>query len=383
LRFWKPDKGAFMADMFVNSDAKQSGRQWGTRLGIEALVPPASDGAVIAEPTGHPQRRMERLWACVCAALFSAACGSTSAPTATTSRLASDYTNEILEIMQNNSINRAKINWTDFRDQVIQRAQGAQTIPDLYPAISVALGLLDDHHSFYLTASGTYVQNPTVKQCPPAPLASPAIPVDIGYVRIPGFSSTRPGADVEFADSIENQIRSRDTLGLAGWIVDVRGNTGGNMWPMIAGIGPILGEGVVGYFVPPLGVPSTAWEYRNGGAFAGAGVVIRTSMPYTLITPTPKVAVLTDYAVASSGEAVVVAFRARPNTRSFGSATCGLSTSNQTFGMSDRASLFLTVAVMADRTLTLYGQSLVPDETVSGDAEVVQRAIAWLRSSAL
>jgi len=34
---------------------------------------------------------------------------------------------------------------------------------------------------------------------------------------------------------------------------------------------------------------------------------------------------------------------------------------------------------MADRTRTPYGDSIVPDETVPGDAEVVQRAIAWLR----
>jgi hypothetical protein len=37
---------------------------------------------------------------------------------------------------------------------------------------------------------------------------------------------------------------------------------------------------------------------------------------------------------------------------------------------------------MADRERTLYGDSIVPDESVSGDAEVVQRAIAWLRSGA-
>lgn len=303
--------------------------------------------------------------------------------TATTSRLARDYTNEILEILQDNSVNRATINWTDFRDQVIQRANGAQRISDLHPAISVALGLLGDHHSYYLAASGAYVPNPTGMSCSPTSAAPPAIPVDIGYIRIPGFSDATPGADVAFAESIQDQLRSRDRPGLAGWVVDVRGNTGGNMWPMIAGIGPVLGEGIAGYFVPPPAAPSTAWGYRNGGSFSGASVVIQMSTPYTLITQAPRVAVLTDDAVASSGEAVVVAFRARPNTRSFGSATCGVSTANRRFDLSDGASLLLTVSVMADRTLSLYGQSVVPDETVSGDAEVVQRAIFWLRSGAL
>jgi len=35
------------------------------------------------------------------------------------------------------------------------------------------------------------------------------------------------------------------------------------------------------------------------------------------------VAVLSDNGIASSGEATLIAFRQRPNTRSFGDATCG------------------------------------------------------------
>ena len=30
---------------------------------------------------------------------------------------------------------------------------------------------------------------------------------------------------------------------------DLRGNIGGNMWPMIAGVGPILGDGIIGWIV--------------------------------------------------------------------------------------------------------------------------------------
>jgi C-terminal processing protease CtpA/Prc len=104
------------------------------------------------------------------------------------------------------------------------------------------------------------------------------------------------------------------------------------------------------------------------------------SSAYVLARASPRVAVLTDGLVASSGEAVAISFRARPNARSFGAATCGLSTANQTYRLSDGGMLYLTVAVMADRTRTPYGDSIAPDEMVSGDAEVVQRAIAWLRA---
>jgi hypothetical protein len=322
------------------------------------------------------------------AAVGFAACSGTpsTAPSATTpaltqlpnaSRLASDYANELVNIMQNNSINRDRINWTDFRGQVFARAQGAQTIVDLYPAISLALGLLDDHHSFYQAASGS-LGNPRSPRCSAPVAVTPPVPADIGYVRIGAFGGSVAGADRAFADDVQQQIRSHDASGLAGWIVDVRGNGGGNMWPMVAGVGSVLGEGIDGYFVPPSGA-SIPWSYQGGAAISGTSEVVRTSTPYVLMARGPRVAVLTDVLVASSGEAVVVSFRGRPNTRSFGGATCGLSTANSGFRLSDSATLQLTTAVMADRSGAPYGVPIVPDETVAGDAEVVLRAIAWLR----
>jgi C-terminal processing protease CtpA/Prc len=206
------------------------------------------------------------------------------------------------------------------------------------------------------------------------------VPPDVGYVRIAAFSSAAPGADRAFADGIQDQIRGADRANLSGWIVDVRGNGGGNMWPMVAGVAPVLGEGIAGYFMPPVGSP-TDWSVRGSAALNGSSEIVRTSSPYTLLMPgLPRVAVLTDNLVASSGEAVVVSFRARPNTRSFGSMTCGVSTANSGFRLSDGSTLQLTVALMADRTRTAYGVQIVPDETVDGIGDaVVQRAIAWLR----
>src|SRR5262249_43278468 len=95
------------------------------------------------EPDRMKANRL-RLPAClVGATVTAAACGgaSATAPTATASplaqvpgasRVASDYVNELVNTMQQNSINRGRIDWADFRSQVFQRASGAQTIVDLY-----------------------------------------------------------------------------------------------------------------------------------------------------------------------------------------------------------------------------------------------------------
>ncbi len=112
---------------------------------------------------------------------------------------------------------------------------------------------------------------------------------------------------------------------------------------------------------------------------SGTSEIVRVSTPYMLLTRASRVAVLIDALVASSGEAVAVSFRSRPDTRSFGAATCGLSTVNSGFRLSDGATLQLTTALMADRNRTTYGVPIAPDEVVPGDGEVVLRAIAWLR----
>src|SRR5690606_8339193 len=146
-----------------------------------------------------------------------------------------------------------------------------------------------------------------------------------------------------------------------GWIVDVRGNTGGNMWPMIAGVGPLLGQGLVGHFIDPEGAQQ-AWSYEGGEARLDGVPIARAPSPYELAGPLPRIAVLTDTRVASSGEAVVIAFRGRENARSFGSPTCGLSTANRRFALSHGASINLTVSTMADRIKREYGDAVQPDE---------------------
>jgi len=288
------------------------------------------------------------------------------------------YLSELVTLMETNSINRSRINWSDFREQVLARAQNAQSIAEAYPAISLALGLLDDHHSFYTTPSGSGIGNPSGLRCLAPAVANPVAPADIGYVRVASFGGSDAAAIRTFADSVQDQIRGADRSDLVGWIVDLRGNTGGNMWPMLAGVGPVLGSGVAGYFFSPAN-SSSAWTYANGTAAVNGAAQASVSNAYAVTRPSPRVAVLTDGLVASSGEAIAIAFRARPNTRSFGAATCGLSTANGSFRLSDGAMLFLTTAQMADRSGMAYGSSIAPDESLSGDAAVVDRAVAWLR----
>src|SRR5690606_13717711 len=98
---------------------------------------------------------------------------------------------------------------------------------------------------------------------------------------------------------------------------------GGNMWPMLAGLAPLLGDGVVGAFAPPAETP-TRWWIDGGNAGSGERLQAASHYAVEIAGPTPIVAVLTGPRTASSGEAVAVAFRGHPGARSFGEPTHGV-----------------------------------------------------------
>ncbi|MGZ5191759.1 MAG: S41 family peptidase [Flavisolibacter sp.] len=57
-------------------------------------------------------------------------------------------------------------------------------------------------------------------------------------------STTDQFVCTRFADSIQSLIQTFDRRGISKWIIDLRKNTGGNCWPMLTGVGPLLGNGV-------------------------------------------------------------------------------------------------------------------------------------------
>lgn len=287
-----------------------------------------------------------------------------------------NFLTEVVDIMENNSVNRNQIDWPVFRSSVFAIASGAQSIEEAYPALREALRRLGDNHSSFTGPDGTFLYEGSLI-CSFGNVTQPNTPSNIGYVKVNSFSGTSNGQSaITFAGGIQNQIETQDNASIIGWIVDLRGNGGGNMWPMIAGIGPVLGSGTAGYFIDPDGNQSE-WGYENGRSTLNGFTLTQLTPFYQLINSNPKVAVLYNNGIASSGEAVAVAFRGRPNTKSFGTETCGLSTANQGFELSNSSFLNLTISTFADRNQVLYGASILPDEETTTE-NIIEEAIYYL-----
>ena len=67
---------------------------------------------------------------------------------------ASAHLTEIIAVLQREWLHRDKMDWDVFRRRVFEKAGAAQTIPETYDAIRLALTLLGDRHTYYRTAAG-------------------------------------------------------------------------------------------------------------------------------------------------------------------------------------------------------------------------------------
>lgn len=313
---------------------------------------------------------------------------------------APDVRATILQLLEQRALHSDQIDWPAARRQLEQ----ARDSDEADKIVTELIARSTAHHGHWIRtqavpgaaeekprpASTQQVRQRKAEAAPPGPTRGPEDANDpIGWIRVPPFLDN-PSAPREltrqrrqaFARMLQSWLRSEDQRPLCGWIVDLRQNGGGNMWPMLAGIAPLLSTDlkhreVIGAFVR--GAEHQTWSIESGQVLLGDRSPVRLDSPaYVLRHPAPPIAVLFGPRTASSGEALALALRGRPATRSFGQKTAGYSTANVPTPLPDGSRLLLTVSVSVDRNLKGDGGKLTPDEKTS-DAEVTEAAARkWL-----
>lgn len=308
------------------------------------------------------------------------------------------YLNNALNQIESHSINRDQVRWSDVRSRAQSMTINATKPSDTYQAITYALSQLNDNHSFMLTPEGRPVAFPsgTKRMVDTRPRKFiqrqetggflQSRKGRIGHVVIGSISGDEMKLK-DYCKVLRAQVNRCRNYGVKGWVIDLRGNGGGNMWPMLVGIGPVLGAGTIGYFT--FGKHFNPWYYRQGaaGVLGRANFSIVDGMSdYHEQAP---IAVLIDRNTLSSGEAVSIAFKGRANTRFFGERTGGLATANQTIKLSDGATIMVTTCYEADRNKTVYPSAIEPDMTVdqgkiacgAANDPVIAAALQWIDSA--
>jgi carboxyl-terminal processing protease len=304
---------------------------------------------------------------CLAVACFAAAAASASAEDdvrcdvdiSLHAQSPSDYACDALRKIEEHALAVRAVDWPQIKRQLLAETRHARSESDVHSAIAATLRRLDPHSRFLEPARATELRSAQTRvdrvQTNPE--------TAIAYIDVRGFRGTDPQSMLSYVRALREGIAEAEANRTCGYIVDLRRNPGGNMWPPLLALQPLLGTRVVGGFRARDG--SEAWwrlEPDRASAADVVAIAALTPLPRSDAAAERSVAVLLGTETASAGEAVAIAFRERPGTRSFGWHTAGLTTANATFTLSDRAALVLAVADMIDRRGNAYSPYVSPDE---------------------
>lgn len=279
---------------------------------------------------------------------------------------AETYGKNALSTIDKNGIFARNDEWKSTYNECLKMIENAKSYDDTYDAIRKALSVGGGKHSMLMTKSESQDTTESYNEV----LPTVSLDGDIAIIKLPDFLGTAE-AGQKYAKVAEDFIHeNRDKI--KGVVLDLRGNTGGDMGPMATAVSSLLPDGeLVYYHYRSYDVPVTL----KNGVVSNAGTGGKSLYPDEKLNV--PVAILTDDMTASSGEALTLCFRGLENTRTFGAPTAGYTSVNMLYNMYDGAQMYLTVAFDKARTGEIFKEtSIEPDVATDSPLEA---ALEWLR----
>ena len=279
---------------------------------------------------------------------------------------AETYGKNALSTIDKNGIFAGNDEWKSTYNECLKMIENAKSYDNTYDAIRKALSVGGGKHSMLMTKSES--QDTTESYDEVLPTVS--LDGDIAIIKLPDFLGTAE-AGQKYAKVAEDFIHeNRDKI--KGVVLDLRGNTGGDMGPMATAVSSLLPDGeLVYYHYRSYDVPVTL----KNGVVSNAGTGGKSLYPDEKLNV--PVAILTDDMTASSGEALTLCFRGLENTRTFGAPTAGYTSVNMLYNMYDGAQMYLTVAFDKARTGEIFKETPIEPDVVTDSP--LEAALEWLR----
>lgn len=277
------------------------------------------------------------------------------------------YGKDALATIGKNGIYSGSNEWKSTYEECLKMIENAESYEDTYPAIKKALSVGGGKHSMLMTKSES--QDTTESYDEVLPTVS--LNGDIAVIKLPDFLGTAE-AGRKYAKVAEDFIHeNRDKIN--GVVLDLRGNTGGDMGPMATAVSSLLPDGELMYYhYRSYDVPVTLKD----GVISNAGTGGKSLYPDEKLKI--PVAILTDGMTASSGEALTLCFRGLENVKTFGAPTAGYTSVNMLYSLYDGAQMYLTVAFDKARTGEVFEETRIEPDVVTDSP--LEAALEWLRS---
>lgn len=313
------------------------------------------------------------------------------------------FVDSALNLMQRQSVFTKKVHWAGVRDSVARMTAQARTYEDVYPAIKYAFNQLGDRHGFLLLGGNQY-KNPdpalafdTTRLTANIKLAASKGPriytglVDkqYAYISIPFFGGQSAADARIFAQRIQDSLCKNINKDTKGIIIDLRLNAGGNLFPMIAGVANVLGDGLYSEGVDASGKVTGSSALVHGALNWYDSLPLKVERGCGDLAKLP-VALIIGPVTASAGEMMVVAFTGRPKVAIVGENSGGFVTSNDGRYLPGKGNaMVLAMDYVRDRNGKAYFYDVAPEiKVVGGDDyfdhnkdKKIQAAVKWLRKA--
>ena len=289
---------------------------------------------------------MKRVLLILLTACLMASCGNSN----------TNYVKKAVKIMDKYGIYAQGDEWENAKNEAL--SANPETIEEAQEIVIKTGKVAGGKHTFLITADGIKENNNAEWEMPTVEIMEDGI----ALIKLPHFMGNHEDG-VKYANTVLNAIPDD----LQGVVIDLRGNRGGNMHPMIAAVHRFLPDDVILKFQTRNYCKKINVKY----VLQIAGVTQQTHIEC-------PVAILTDSMTASSGEAVLICFRGMENARTFGSPTAGYASCNQPFGLPDGSQLVLTIGADVARTDEVFCDDPIQPDVMTETP--LETALDWIKN---
>lgn len=255
----------------------------------------------------------------------------------------------------------ANADWIIERQSYLAEAKDIDSFEDAHKIVKDALAFAGGKHSALL--------EPVTDTTSYEELTSEAYMLDggIAYAKLPAHSGVKV-SDAAYIHTVLDFLQEH--LDAAGVVLDLRDNRGGNMYPMISAVSPLLPDGTLLSFKTRKQTSPIPLDY----VLTSSGLDPAGISKFPEETP---VAILINEWTGSSGEATLLCFRGLEKARTFGVPTAGYASANMPFLMADGYTLLITTGCDVARTGEVFC-----DDPIAPDVQTdtpLDAALAWLQ----
>lgn len=262
---------------------------------------------------------MKRIILYLSCILLAVSCGDTNR----------QYVRKAVRIMDKQGLFAEGPEWQAARKEALSAKP--ESLEQAQEIVRKAASVAGGKHSALKLSSAVKEDATSEWPAPAVTMAEGGIPV----VKLPPFSGNNDEG-VKYANAVLTAVPD----GIPGVVIDLRDNTGGNMYPMIAAVHRFL----------PDDDQMLRFRTRKFSQWIPLSYAVKVAGVDQRPHIECPVAILTDDWTASSGEATLICFRGLDYVRVFGGPTAGYASANQPFPLPGGDQLVLTTGCDVART---------------------------------